>query len=947
MNEEEEIIDLAPDQIEKETYNELIQHENTLVYPIIIGSNIKGGTVKNVTINETSTIGGVSGSTIANIGAISADITPTGLSVDSTGITISDDGTVSAYVVLSWNAINTSTFDRYRIRYKKGTFTYYQYISTNETTILIDGLTPNTSYNFGIASVNKYGTLSAFSSDIASTTATSTVPPVTVVGVSAVSGIQYAIVEWAANSEKDIAHYNIYRNTVNNPATATLVASIKGTYLLDGNLTGGQIYYYWLKAVNTSGLLSTNFSTAASTTPRDTGLGDISEGAALAMFGWTQSCVFSTDGRTKVNWTSGTLKTAGNKTYNITAGTTGIMTAKTYIYLDINVSTTTYQITTTATNTVGLGKLLVATAENVAEADGSEASFRVIDGDMKLVDALVANSIKASHISAGAITTTELNFTPVQDINVIASINASAEGVDISASKIATLSAEKILIDGDVYLSNWRSATDMTKIDGGNIYTGTVTTTQLSFTPVQNTDVIAKINASEEGIRIDADNIEISGSTTFASGYDPTGRVLAVGGSYDTASSGARVRIFPDSNTGIQIIDDSSKDVFKAMIGGDNVGDVIIGDYSGGQGIFYDKSENKTTFAGVLSAAAGTLGEITAGTLTGTVVRTGTTGERIIFNFSDTPVGGSAFTKALVSKDKDNRYSRIIHARGQEDVALFRPLTPGIETDNLYYIKDRRIDSAVASSDSAAINIWSQPIHTDGQARNHSGRAITAYSVYPLVFGYATKNTSGTLDISGHWHISDAVQPPDNQAYWNGNITGYDFVGYNLGSSPKNYKIEIDGTGSPNTFKWSDDGGSNWNNTGVNVIKGSSSGSGIGWFGYLESDDGSMVQVYFNDITGGVVGDYWEFTTGATDTSSVGFFGQKRTNSDSSVLGLTQASKTSTHFQKFIWLGGTYIYRSDGTTPNGNLDGTTGDVCLNCDGGKAYYCTNGTNWTAM
>ena len=47
MNEEEEIIDLAPDQIEKETYNELIQHENTFVYPTIIGSDIKGGTINS------------------------------------------------------------------------------------------------------------------------------------------------------------------------------------------------------------------------------------------------------------------------------------------------------------------------------------------------------------------------------------------------------------------------------------------------------------------------------------------------------------------------------------------------------------------------------------------------------------------------------------------------------------------------------------------------------------------------------------------------------------------------------------------------------------------------------------------------------------------------------------------------------------------------------------
>lgn len=32
-----------------------------------------------------------------------------------------------------------------------------------------------------------------------------------------------------------------------------------------------------------------------------------------------------------------------------------------------------------------------------------------------------------------------------------------------------------------------------------------------------------------------------------------------------------------------------------------------------------------------------------------------------------------------------------------------------------------------------------------------------------------------------------------------------------------NYRVEIDGTGSPNTFKWSDDGGSTWDATGVSI----------------------------------------------------------------------------------------------------------------------------------
>jgi len=66
-----------------------------------------------------------------------------------------------------------------------------------------------------------------------------------------------------------------------------------------------------------------------------------------------------------------------------------------------------------------------------------------------------------------------------------------------------------------------------------------------------------------------------------------------------TASSGARVELYPDSNTGIRIIDDSGNDVFKAFVGGTDVGDVQIGDYTGGQGILYDKSAGKIKYKNI------------------------------------------------------------------------------------------------------------------------------------------------------------------------------------------------------------------------------------------------------------------------------------------------------------------------------------------------------------
>ncbi len=93
---------------------------------------------------------------------------------------------------------------------------------------------------------------------------------------------------------------------------------------------------------------------------------------------------------------------------------------------------------------------------------------------------------------------------------------------------------DKITLDmsGNVTISGYlqvgNAASDVnngsTTITGSKITTGTITLNQLNFTPVQNTNVVASINASAEGIVISGAKIQINGSTTFASGYDPTSK---------------------------------------------------------------------------------------------------------------------------------------------------------------------------------------------------------------------------------------------------------------------------------------------------------------------------------------------------------------------------------------------------------------------------------------
>ena len=82
------------------------------------------------------------------------------------------------------------------------------------------------------------------------------------------------------------------------------------------------------------------------------------------------------------------------------------MVAKTYIYLDIAVSTIAYQVTTTATTAVGNGKVMVAIAQNAT----GEATYMLLNDNSYNIDAanIIADSITANEIAASTITGSEI-----------------------------------------------------------------------------------------------------------------------------------------------------------------------------------------------------------------------------------------------------------------------------------------------------------------------------------------------------------------------------------------------------------------------------------------------------------------------------------------------------------------------------------------------------------
>lgn len=585
---------------------------------------------------------------VINIGATTV---PTGLHYNAPlGITTALDGTQTANIELEWDAIATDTFDHYLVRYKKSSYTYYNPSIVSYTNIItIDGLVPGLSYDFSVASTTRYGQESAFCLPLTQVLAADTTPPAQVSGVTALGGLWTVSLKWSANTEADLKSYTIFRNTTNDSATSTPLLTLFGTSFDDSTGVTDTPYYYWLKATDFSGNSSALYSTVVTATPR----GFVNADNNVAHQGWVQTCVFTATDADTVSWGAGTFTPSNGTVYNISAGNTGNMVARTYIYIDLNTSITAYQITTNKLTAVGDDKVLVASAKNDT-ADppvlstyyvfGGTDNGIVIDGASILAESITANeiaanTITASLIEAGTITATEI------DVDTITSLNYLTIGADqieiYGTTTFHSLLQYKGVYDAAVtYKANdqviygvnyWKyvnvtpgaghtPAEDAywdalgaptTTIDGSTITAGTVNTSILNFTPILSSagtgDIIATINASTEdgGLNISAARININGSTTF-----------------ESIGTEGELRIFPNANTGLQIVDELGNDVFKAIIGGADVGDIIIGNYAAGHGIKYDSDLDTTTFYGTVYGINSELetNPVGAGDLSGTIV---------------------------------------------------------------------------------------------------------------------------------------------------------------------------------------------------------------------------------------------------------------------------------------------------------------------------------------
>lgn len=126
----------------------------------------------------------------------------------------------------------------------------------------------------------------------------------------------------------------------------------------------------------------------------------------VSNWGWSQDCAFSSTDLNTVSWGGGTFTSANGDTYTISAGNTGNMSAKTYIYLSLLDSLTVYQTTTISADSVGIGKVLIAVAENAAD----DATYNLQEANQIVADNILANTIDASKMNVGQLSAITANI---------------------------------------------------------------------------------------------------------------------------------------------------------------------------------------------------------------------------------------------------------------------------------------------------------------------------------------------------------------------------------------------------------------------------------------------------------------------------------------------------------------------------------------------------------
>lgn len=192
------------------------------------------------------------------------DVDAPGTFTATPGAEILPDGSINSFVDLSWTASDDAFVSYYEVSVFGNELTFSDqtfYEETEEASIRINGLTSGVAYIAKIKAVNTLGVRSGTVS-AEFTAVGDTVAPGNPTSVTAQGGMRKVDIFWTNPVDKDLAYVEIKRATNSTEANAISIGRSAGTSYTDPRPAGVANYWYWVRAVDTSGNKSVSSDTA-------------------------------------------------------------------------------------------------------------------------------------------------------------------------------------------------------------------------------------------------------------------------------------------------------------------------------------------------------------------------------------------------------------------------------------------------------------------------------------------------------------------------------------------------------------------------------------------------------------------------------------------------------------------------------------------------------------
>lgn len=189
--------------------------------------------------------------------------TPENMRIDETTY-FSSPGNLGIKLHVSWSGKSPE----YQISWRRSdVVSNWTVVRTRTAEFELEGVVENGKYDFSVVGISVTGKVSDALVG-AYRTLGSANPPNPPTQLKAVGDFRAVLLSWVNPSNLDLSHIEVYENTVNDPATASLVAKPTGSQFTRGGLPGLSTRFYWIKAVNKRGLASqfnSNIGTQATT----------------------------------------------------------------------------------------------------------------------------------------------------------------------------------------------------------------------------------------------------------------------------------------------------------------------------------------------------------------------------------------------------------------------------------------------------------------------------------------------------------------------------------------------------------------------------------------------------------------------------------------------------------------------------------------------------------